>query len=130
MTNAYLENIIENDYQQVVMHKQMEKPKIKPKKEKKSLKDVNKILPKVEHHHQQQQQLINDEPIDLYYPDASVHYIKEKYIMYSDWLIRNKTGMDFANKNKKEIISEAVSNPQLNWYHYEKSVHLTDTCFK
>lgn len=127
MTNAYLENILENDYQQ----DQMEKPKIKPKKEKKPLKDINKILPrKTDQQPQQHQNTVSDEPIDLYYPDASVHYIKEKYIMYSDWLIRNKTGMDFPNKNKKEIISEAVSNPQLNWYHYEKSVQLTDTCFK
>ncbi|CAF0740880.1 unnamed protein product [Brachionus calyciflorus] len=49
---------------------------------------------------------------DLYKPDGSLVYIKQKYKMYLDWL----------NENKKNTKSKR-GQKQLSWYTYEKHFH-------
>ncbi len=49
---------------------------------------------------------------DLYNPDPTISYLKEKYKMYLEWLSQN------SNEENQE--------KQLNWYNYEKTVYAHD----
>ncbi len=61
------------------------------------------------------------ERYDLYNRAPNVTYIKEKYNVYSDWVKLNKRELNEAN----------AANPQLNWYHFQKSVYNNEKdCFK
>lgn len=58
---------------------------------------------------------------DLYNRAPNVNYIKEKYNLYSDWV----------KQNRRELNELNGSNPQLNWYHFQKSVYSDEQdCFK
>lgn len=86
-------------------------PKIKPKQQQQTEANSNKTA------------TFQDIPnrYDLYNRAPNVTYIKEKYNLYSDWV----------KQNKRELSELNGSNPQLNWYHFQKSVYSDEQdCFK
>ena len=62
-----------------------------------------------------------EENFDLYKTqNASLLYIKQKYKMYLDWLAENSSIENLLN-HANERGSKKHSDPQLNWYQYEKT---------